>query len=132
MWQRLHTVPLHEKGKVFKNKPETMEHNEKILLHTFNVVYARMCKKGRCKEAYIGENKSLLRSRVADHCEYVQNQKLDTATYAHFNLPGHSIAGMTVTVSEQSKRNSTQYRKQRESYHINRYNTFHKGINSQK
>ena len=70
-----------------------------------------MCKKERCKEAYIGETKRLLRSRIADHCGYVRNQKVDTATGTHFNLPGHSLADMTVTVLEQSKRNNEQYRK---------------------
>ena len=70
--------------------------------NTFNVVYAIICKKEKCKETYIGETKRLLRSRVADHCGYVRNQNLDTATDTHFNLPGHSLADMTVTVLEQS------------------------------
>ena len=64
------------------------------------------------------ESKRLVRSRVADHYGYVQNQKLDTAKSTHFNLPGHSLADMLFTGLEQRKRKNTQYRKQRESYHI--------------
>ena len=124
--------PFIREGKSLQINKKQWSIEKKYDCNTFNVVYAIMCKKERCKEAYIGETKRLLRSRIADHCGYVQNQKVDTATGTHFNLPGHSLADMTVTVLEQSKRNNEQYRKQRESYHINRFNTFHKGINRQK
>ena len=124
--------PFIREGKSLQINKKQWSIEKKYDCNTFNVVYAIMCKKERCKEAYIGETKRLLRSRIADHCGYVRNQKVDTATGTHFNLPGHSLADMTVTVLEQSKRNNEQYRKQRESYHINRFNTFHKGINRQK
>ena len=91
-----------------------------------------MCKKEKCRQVYIGETERMLKSRLADHCGYVRNQRLDQATGEHFNLPGHNLADMTVTVLEQSKRNNLQYRKQREEYHINGVNTFYKGINKQK
>ena len=74
----------------------------------------------------------MLKSRIADHCGYVRNGRLDKATGAHFNLPGHSLADLTVNILEQSKRNNDQNRKQRKEYHINRFNTFHKGMNRQK
>ena len=61
-----------------------------------------------------------------------RNQRLDTATGAHFNSPGHSLSDLRVTVIEQSKKNNHPYRKQREEYHINRFNTYYKGINRQK
>ena len=57
-------------------------------------------KKEKCKETYIGETKRLLKSRVAEHCGYVQNQHLDKATGLHFNLPGHTLSDMKVTVLE--------------------------------
>ena len=69
-------------------------------------------KKDKCKETYIGETRRLLKSRVAEHCGYVRNQHLDKATGLHFNLPGHTLADLTVTVLEQSKRNNDPYRKQ--------------------
>ena len=79
--------------------------------------------------AYIGETKRMLKFRLADHCGYVRSENSDKATGTHFNLPGHSIADMSVTVIEQSKRNSNLYRKERKEYHINRFNTLQKGIN---
>ena len=89
-------------------------------------------KKDNCQEAYIGETKRMLKYRLGDHCGYVRNKRLDQATGFHFNLPGHSMADLSVTVLEQSKRNKTQYGKQREEYHINRFNIYHRGINKQK
>ena len=81
--------------------------------NTFNVVYAITCQKENCRMSYIGETKRMLRFRVADHFGYVRNHRLDTATGAHFNSPGHSLADLRVTVIEQSKKNNHTYRKQR-------------------
>ena len=51
------------------------------------------------------------------------------ATGAHFNLPGHSVANLTVTILEKVKKKCDLYRKQRESYFIQKLNTFHEGLN---
>ena len=53
-------------------------------------------------------------------------------TGLHFNLPGHSLANLTITVLEQAKRNSEEYRKEREKYFIRKFNTFYKGMNRQR
>ena len=74
----------------------------------------------------------MLRYRLTDHCGYVRNKKLDKATGAHFNFPGHSLVDLSITVLEQSKKINHQYRREREKYHINRVDTFYKGINMQK
>ena len=79
--------------------------------------------------AYIGETKIMLKSCLADHCGYVRNNRKDTATDYHFSSPGHSLAALRIIALEQSKRKNTMYRKQRKAYHINRLNTFYKGIN---
>ena len=47
----------------------------------------------------------------------------------HFNLPGHSEKNMLFTIIEQVKQNDTFYRKEREEYHINKFNTFYQGLN---
>ena len=86
-----------------------------------NVGYAIMCKKKKCQLVYIGETKRMIKFRLANNCGYVCNQ-------ATGEQPGHNLADLTVTVLEQSKRNDLQYQKQREKYHINRFNTFNKGI----
>ena len=49
---------------------------------------------------------------LADHCGYVTNQTLDKAIGEHFSLPGHSLSDLSITVSEQSKRNTNLYRKE--------------------
>ena len=69
---------------------------------------------------------------LADHHGYVINQITSKATGAHFNLPGHSLADMSITVIEQTKNNNKQYRKERESFFIRKFNTYHKGMNRQK
>ena len=123
--------PYIREGKSIKVNNKSWKINRKFDCNTFNVIYAITCKKDRCKETYIGETRRLLKFRVEEHCGYVRNQHLDKATGLHFNLPGHTLADLTVTVLEQSKRNNDPYRKQREEYHINRFNTFYKGLNRQ-
>ena len=54
---------------------------------------------------------------------------LSITTGEHFNLPGHSLADLSVTAIEQAKVNSLLYRKEREEYFIRLFNTFNKGIN---
>ena len=50
---------------------------------------------------------------------------------AHCNQPGHPLANLGVTILEQIKFTSKSYRKERESYVINKFNTNHKGVNNQ-
>ena len=69
---------------------------------------------------------------MADHRGYVTNKIVEKATGAHFNLPGHSLANLTITILEQVKYQDKEYRKERESYFIRKFNTFYKGINRQK
>ena len=74
----------------------------------------------------------MLKFHLADHCGYVRNQTLDKATGEHFSLPDHSLSDLSITVIKQSKKNYNSYRKKREEYHINRFHTFHKGLNKKK
>ena len=36
--------------------------------NSYNVVYAVICKKEKCKKAYLGETKRMLKFCLADHC----------------------------------------------------------------
>ena len=56
---------------------------------------------------------------------------MEQATGEQFNLPEHSISNMKVTIVERVKKNDDQYRKEREKYFINKFNTFYRGINRQ-
>ena len=74
----------------------------------------------------------MLKFSLAYHCGYIRNQTLDKATGEHISLPGHILSDLSITVIEQSKRNSNLSKKEREEYHINRFNTFYKGQNKKK
>ena len=90
------------------------------------------CTKEHCTEnRYIGESGRPLKYRLADHRGYVTNFATKLATEAHFNYVGHSLSNMKITFLEQVKKRCTEYRKQQGKYHINKFNTFNKGMNGQ-
>ena len=62
---------------------------------------------------YVGETKRILKFRFSEHRGYVNNND-DTATREHFNMPGHSLSNMTMTVLEKVKTSDDMYRKERE------------------
>ena len=103
--------------------------NKKLNCNNYNIVYGIICKKDKCKEVYIGETKRQLKFCLSDHRGYIVNKNTNTATGHHFNLPGHSLADLSVIVIEQVKKNYTLYRKEREEFHIRRFNTLYKGMN---
>ena len=51
------------------------------------------------------------------------------ATGIHFNKPGHGLKDVRITILEQMKTPEEVYRKEREKYLINKFNTFYRGIN---
>ena len=81
--------------------------------------------------SYIGETNILLKSRLPDHCGYVWNNREDTATHYHFISPGHSLSDIRIIALKKNKRKNTMNRIQRETYPINKFNMFYKGINRQ-
>ena len=121
--------PYAREGKSLLINGSTWSLNRKFDCNTYNIVYAIFCKKENCKQVYIGETKRLLKSRLADHCGYIVNKDTTQSTGHHFNLPGHSLSDLSISVIEQVKKNNLVYRKEREEYHIRRFNTLHKGLN---
>ena len=119
-------------GQDIKINGEQWKINRQITCNSCNLVYAIYCLKDNCRQVYIGETKRMPKFRLADHRGYVTNNVTSQATGEHFNLPGHSLADLRVTVIEQTARRSNEYRKEREHYHIQKFNTFHRGINKQK
>ena len=90
------------------------------------------CDKNNCTEnRYIGETGRILKYRLFEHRDYVTNNVTSQATGAHFNLPGHSLANMKIGILEQVKKNDQDYRKERERYLIQKFNTFYNGMNRQ-
>ena len=59
----------------------------------------------------LGETERRLKDRLADHRGYVTSKVVTQPTGAHFNLPGHSVANLTVTIIEQVKNKCNLYRK---------------------
>ena len=51
------------------------------------------------------------------------------ATGIHFNQRGHSVSDVRITILEKMKTSDESYRKERERYLINKFNTYYKGIN---
>ena len=95
--------------------------------NTSNVIYCIQCLK--CRKQYIGQTQNSLKDRFYQHRGYVRNQKLEKATGHHFNLAGHSGSDMQVTIVEKVYNRDEFFRKRRESYYIQRFNSKHKGIN---
>ena len=56
---------------------------------------------------------------------------LDKATGEHFNMPGHDITCMKVSIIEKVRKLCVQYRKEREKYFIRKFNSYYKGMNKQ-
>ena len=76
----------------------------------------------------VGETDRRLKDRFLEHQGYVRNQKLDTATGQHFNLPGHRLSDMHITALEHVHHNDETYRKIREKHYIKLANTKHKAL----
>ena len=122
--------PYVERGKEVKiDEERAWKINRKINCDTFNCIYMIQCKKNRSEERYIGRTKRIIKFRIAEHWANVTNQVLNRATGSHFNLPGHSLADLKFTILEQVKYQDEDYRREREFYFINKFNTFYQGIN---
>jgi len=90
------------------------------------------CNKPSCHNIqYIGETERILADRFREHIGYAKSAIL-TQSGNHFNLPGHTLSNMKVTVLEKCKENNPTYRKFRESYLINQFNTTAKGLNKKR
>jgi hypothetical protein len=63
---------------------------------------------------------------------YVASQFPTKATGIHFNQRGHSVSDVRITILEKMKTSDESYRKGRERYLINKFNTYYKGINKKR
>ena len=125
--------PYMKEGRNIKiNKKSQWKINKSVNCNSFNVIYMLECKKDNCKKRYIGETKRAIKHRLANHRGYIVNHHIDKATGAQFNLPGHSLSDLKCTIIEQVKVNNDLYRKERETYFINKFNTLQDGLNRRK
>ena len=121
--------PYVQEGSEVKKIKQKWNITKNVNCETFNCVYMLECQKTSCKQRYIGETDRKISERISEHRGYIHNKKLNQATGAHFNLPGHGLSDMKFTVLEKVMKTDENYRKERESYHIRIFNTFYRGIN---
>ena len=121
--------PYIKEGKVIKAANFTWSINMDLNCESSNIIYMIECNIDRCKMRYIGESERKLSKRLSEHRGYVTNHLLSQATGYHFNLPGHNISNMTITAIEKVKKMDSSYRKERERYHIRKFNTYYHGLN---
>ena len=94
-----------------------------------------ICKKERCiqkmkgKQLYIGETERSLKDRVCEHLGYINTKNKKQPAGEHFNLSGHTKSDLKVTILERVYKYDPQYRKERESFLIRKFNTFYNGLN---
>ena len=103
--------------------------NKPVNCETRNIVYLIECLK--CSKRYIGESKRALKDRLADHRGYVSNEYTNIVMGSHFNQPGHALSHLSITIIEKQKNENEIYRKEREKYFIDKFNTHYKGLNRQ-
>ena len=102
-----------------------------VICETTNSVYLIQCNTEGCKKQYSGVTSRSLKERLVEHRDYVKSIFPTQATGQHFNLPGHNLSNMTITILEKVARFEESYRQEREKILIRKFNSFYRGINRQ-
>ena len=123
------SCPYIKSGSKIQGKHFTWKLTKEFNCRSKNVIYMVECKKDKCKQRYIGETERLFKDRINEHIGYVKNRNENMARGKHFNQPGHTVSDMTFTVLEKVKKTDTLYRKEREKHLIQKFNTYHDGLN---
>ena len=93
------------------------------------IIYYIKCK--RCNQEYIGQTGRTLSKRFGEHRGYVNN-KTNDPTGIHFNLPGHRLSDMEVSILEKVHSKDKVTRETRESLYIRDFQTEVNGMNIKK
>ena len=117
--------------KCIKNGKNEWKIRKHVDCQTSNIVYMIECQKQTCQLRYIGETNRTLKTRFLEHKGYIKNKKLNQPTGHHFNSPGHSIDDLKIFIIEKVRKQDDVYRKIREQFHINKFNTYYEGMNNQ-
>ena len=75
------------------------------------------------------ETERTIKERFLEHKNYVNANNQSKSTGAHFNEKGHTVSDMEITVIEKVYNQDPRYRKQREKFYIQQFNTRYKGLN---
>ena len=112
------------------SKVKAWKINQNLNCEIANYIYLIECMKEDCNMKYVGETRRSMKFRLAEHRGYVNNN-VDTPTGEHFNLPGHSLSDLRVSILEKVRSKDDMYRKERERYFIRKFYTYYKGLNRQ-
>ena len=123
--------PFIKEVKCIKNGKNEWKIRKHVDCQTSNIVYMIECQKQTCQLRYIGETIRTLKTRFLEHKGYIKNKKLNQPTGHHFNSPGHSIDDLKIFIIEKVRKQDDVYRKIREQFHINKFNTYYEGMNNQ-
>ena len=96
-----------------------------INCNTSNVIYLITCTK--CHKQYVGETGRKLKTRITEHLHSIKNHK-NTVIGIHFTSTHHSIDHILIHPIE-SLHNSSNYRKVKELFWINKLQTLDHGLN---
>ena len=111
--------PFVEEGKVVKSTKS----DERVEINA-------TCEK--CSQQYIGQTDRTLQERIQEHLGYIRNEKLNKATGEHFNLDGHFIHDMRISVIKKLHKTDRATREIRESMYIQSFHSELDGINKSK
>ena len=122
--------PFIQTGKTVKAAATqfSAEINAQVNCQSRNIIYCISCQK--CRAQYVGQSERTLQSRFSEHRGYVTNQIVTKATGDHYNLPGHSVADMKVSIIEKVHSRDVLVREERENLFIKNMNTKYKGLNT--
>ena len=122
--------PFVQPGKSVKSTSNNtiIDINTSVNCQSQNIIYCISCQ--NCRMQYIGESERSLQHRFSEHKGYATNKHLTKATGAHFNLPGHSVSDMKVTILEKVHSMDPLVRKEREELFIRKFNSKYKGMNN--
>ena len=124
--------PYFLEGKDIKHENFKWNIKTSVNCATYNTCYMLICTKERCTgkdHLYIGETERKLKDRICEHLGYINTRNTSQPAGHHFNSPGHSKADMKVTILEKQFKHDPEYRKERESFLIRKFNTFRRGLN---
>ena len=127
--QKCSICPFVENGSSVKSTStnHTIDINTSVNCQSRNIIYCITCL--NCRMQYVGESERSLQDRFSELRGYVTHQNLTKATGYHFNLPGHSVSDMRVTILEKIHSGDPLVRKEREELYIRQLNTKYKGLN---
>ena len=70
-----------------------------------------------------------MKERFQEHRNYVSTNNQSKTTGVHFNYKGHTISDMEITIVEKVFNQDPRFRKEREKFYIQKFNTRYKGLN---